>query len=129
MTGRRLEVVTSLLGRHLLGVPLERIDEINDLPAASGDVGEAIDLAGLWRVAADPGEQRRTITVQTANGPRWVLLGAHARVQRLEASAFMVLPTFIDGLAHHAAISGLFTLDQSMGFMIDVDRLVDRVQP
>jgi len=125
VSGQRLEVITSLLGQHLLGVPLERVAAINDQPAADT---APVDLAGLWRVAPDAG-QRRTITVQTSGGPLRVLLGTHARVRRLAMSAVTALPTFIDGLARNAGICGVFILDQTMGFLIDVDRLADWTLP
>jgi hypothetical protein len=116
-------LVTSVLGSYLCGLPFERVDAIEDVQGAGAE--QAVDLSTVWGVPVASGAARRLVTVRTARGPRRVVLGELTRVLPVPRGSLAPLPPFIEGIGDRAAIEGVFVIDERLGYVIDVDRLID----
>jgi purine-binding chemotaxis protein CheW len=141
MQGNFTEFVTVIIGEHLFGLPIARVqdvfvpDRLTRVPLAPAEVAGILNLRGRVVTAIDmrsrldlgqrqAGQQVMAIGIELKGESYGLLVDAVGEVMQLANGACEAKPANLNGnLARVAA--GIYRLEGQLMIVLDVDRVLD----
>lgn len=105
-------------------IPAAHVERIAELTEAERADPPPSDLARLLGIP--PAEiYGKALLLEAGGVRRWLLVGAHIAMRRVEDEAFVGVPSWLSAVVEHLPFAALVRVDEHFAFELDVHRLVE----